>query len=155
MTPPDNAWQRPATASVRRITASDVERVVPLMAELGYPTSADVLAARLCALSRNPADAVLVAEFDGSIVGLTALHSFELLHIPGRTGRITALVVSAVARKQGIGTQLLHAAEKCLVECGCTRLEVASAERRSDAHAFYEKHGYIEKRRRFMKSVPT
>lgn len=137
---------------IRRLAASDVDRAAPLMADLGYPTTADTFAERLAALSANPSSAVLVAEADGSFVGLVSMHSFEMLHRPGRLGRITALVVASSARGRGVGTELLKAAEEHLRQSGCTMLEVTSNDRRADAHAFYAARGYREKRVRFVKT---
>lgn len=137
---------------IRRLTSQDASSAVPLMAELGYPTNADSFTERFAALSTNPHSAVLVAEAQGSIVGLVAVHSFEMLHRPGRLGRITALVVASSARGRGVGTDLLKAAEDHLRQSGCTILEVTSNDRRADAHAFYAARGYHEKRVRFVKN---
>ena len=121
------------------------------MGELGYPTDPDEFSRRSAAVSERPEDAVLVAEENGNIVGLVALHSFEMIHRPGRLGRVTALVVAQSARGRGVGGQLLDAAEKHLLALGCTRLEVTSGPGRIDAHRFYESHGYKEWRVRFIK----
>jgi ribosomal protein S18 acetylase RimI-like enzyme len=141
--------------AIRHLTSADVARIIPLMAELGYPTTPSALAERLDALNSNPEDAVLVAEEGLEIVGLVAVHSFAMLHRPGRLGRITALVVASDARGRGVGAQLLSAAENHLRLQGCVLLEVTSAEQRADAHAFYLARGYREKRVRFIKSSGT
>jgi len=137
---------------IRRLTSSDATVAAPLMAELGYPTTADAFAERFDALCTSAYNAVLVAEAQGSIVGLVSVHSFEMLHRPGRLGRITALVVASSARGHGVGTRLLKAAEDHLQNCGCTVLEVTSGDQRADAHAFYAARGYHEKRVRFVKN---
>jgi len=121
------------------------------MAELGYPTDAESFAERVDAVNRNPDDGVLIAEEAGSILGLVAVHSFEMLHRSGRLGRITALVVSPSARSRGVGRQLLDAAESHLLASGCVKLEVTSGEHRPDAHGFYAAHGYHEQRVHFVK----
>jgi GNAT superfamily N-acetyltransferase len=141
--------------TIRRFTSKDAALALPLMAELGYPTTAVELSDRIAALGAHADDAVLVAEEGGGILGLVAVHSFEMLHRPGRLGRITALVVAASAQGRGVGTQLLIAAEAHLRRCGCVQLEVTSGEQRSSAHAFYAARGYHEKRVRFVKSPAT
>ena len=125
------------------------------MAELGYPTNDALFAERVAAVSANPNDAVLLADEAGAIVGLVAIHSFEMLHRPGRLGRITALVVSASARRRGVGHELLSTAESHLRSIGCTKLEVTSGASRPDAHGFYAAHGYEEQRVHFVKSPAT
>ena len=127
---------------IRRLTSSDANSATQLMAELGYPTTADAFETRFEALCANPHSAVLVAEAQGNIVGLVSVHSFEMFHRPGRLGRIPALVVAPSARGHGIGTRLIEAAEEHLQQSGCTMLEVTSNERRTDAHAFYQ--GFID-----------
>ena len=141
--------------NIRPLTASDAARVAPLMAELGYPTDPASFATRVAAVSANPDDGVLIAEHDGTIVGLVAVHSFEMLHRAGRLGRITALVVSASARNRGVGRQLLNAAEGHLRASGCIKLEVTSGEWRPEAHNFYAAHGYVEQRVHFVKNLAT
>lgn len=141
--------------TIRRLTQTDVQLAAPLMAQLGYPVSSEDFAERLAAVDGNPDNAVLVADEHGAILGLVALHSFEMLHRPGRLGRITALIVAEVARGRGIGSELISAAESYLRSCGCIQLEVTSAEQRSEAHSFYAAHGYREKRVRFYKAVAT
>ena len=138
--------------SIRRITASDVPNAAALLAELGYPTTEADLGERLKAIATNPDDAVLVAAEAGNIVGLVSVHSFEMIHRPGRLGRITSLVVAASARGRGLGTNLLAAAEKHLRANGCVKLEVTSGEQRSSAHDFYAANGYKEERVRFTKT---
>jgi len=138
--------------SIRRITSSDVPSAAALLAELGYPTTEADLGERLKAIATNPDDAVLVAAEDGNILGLVSVHSFEMIHRPGRLGRVTALVVAAAARGRGVGAELLGAAEAHLRAKGCVKLEVTSGEQRSSAHDFYAANGYKEERVRFTKT---
>ena len=141
--------------NIRRISLSDVSAAAALMSELGYPTSDAALAERLAAIAANSDDAVLVAEEGSKIVGLISVHSFEMIHRPGRLGRVTALIVAASARGRGVGTGLLGAAEKHLRSHGCVKLEVTSGDQRSSAHDFYAAQGYKEERVRFTKSSPN
>jgi GNAT superfamily N-acetyltransferase len=135
------------------MTPADVPQALPLMTELGYPTDVTALTARLSAVCAEADDAVFIADVDDAIVGLIACHSFEMLHRPGRLGRITALVVAGSARGRGVGHALVNAAEDHLRALGCIKLEVTSAEQRSDAHRFYRRLGYAEQRVRFIKDA--
>jgi ribosomal protein S18 acetylase RimI-like enzyme len=140
---------------IRSIAASDIPQVTALMAELGYPTEDTSLARRLAAVARNPEDDVLIAEDEGTVLGLVAVHSYEMLHRPGRLGRITALVVAGAARRRGVARDLMAVAEQRLRALGCIKLEVTSAAHRSAAHAFYGSLGYEEQRVHFVKNVQT
>jgi GNAT superfamily N-acetyltransferase len=139
--------------AIRTMNRADAPAAAMLMSELGYPTDARSFAERFAAVSAIASDKVLIAEEAGNIVGLAALHSFEMIHRPGRLGRVTALVVAEGARGRGIGGQLLAAAEQHLRALGCTRLEITSGPERLGAHRFYETHGYEERRVRFIKDV--
>jgi len=141
--------------TIRPFASSDLPKIVPLMAELGYPANEASLAVRIAAVCANPGDGVLLAEEAGGIVGLAAVHSFEMLHRPGRLGRITAFIVSSSARRRGVGRQLLCAAEAHLRSAGCAKLEVTSGDARHDAHAFYAAQGYEEQRVHFVKNPAT
>ncbi len=138
---------------VRPATRDDAEHLVPLIRELGYEQPAEVVAGKLAAAARSEVDAVLLAVDDDRIAGLIACHALETLHIAGRLGRITALVVAASHQRRGVGAMLVDAAETFFRSAGCRRIEVTSGVRREGAHAFYRAQGYAETSKRFVKSV--
>jgi GNAT superfamily N-acetyltransferase len=139
--------------TVRPATARDAPAVAALLGELGYPTSPALAGERLAALASDD-DAVLLA-FDerGDALGLISLHRMRVLHAGGVVGYITALVTTSSARGRGVGRALLASAERWARDAGCRRLTVTSAERRSDAHAFYEACGMPYTGRRFAKAL--
>ena len=63
-------------------------------------------------LSDADGDTVFVAESDGRVIGCISIHTCEPFHRCSRAGRITALVVDADYRSQGIGRALVEMAEK-------------------------------------------
>src|SRR5690349_1343298 len=112
--------------------------VVGLLAELGYPDNeVDVVHDRLAEWAAEPMSLVAVAERDGRLLGLVAVTTILYLERPGRLGRIVTLVVTAEARGQGVGRQLVGAAESFAHSHGCVSMEVSSARGRIKAHAFY------------------
>lgn len=56
-----------------------------------------------------------------------------------------ALIVSPAYRGQGIGRQLVEAAEKAARDLGCITMEVTSARSRTESHPFYQNLGYQER----------
>lgn len=138
--------------TIRPIASDDLPGAVQLMGELGYPTNEAMLAKRIAAFSANPDDRILIAADAGNVLGLAAVHSFEMLHRPGRLGRVTAFIVSSAARRRGVGRDLLEAAEAHLRALGCIKFEVTSNAARGGAHAFYAAQGYEEQRVHFVKS---
>jgi GNAT superfamily N-acetyltransferase len=140
------------TIDIRDASAADVPALAALVAELGYPTPEATMAVRLDAMI-DAGEKVLVAERDGDVVGLLTLHVTPVLHRPTAVGRLTALVVAERARGAGVGRSLVAAAEHILAARGCALIEVTSNQRRTDAHAFYQRLGYDVTSLRFKKDL--
>jgi len=85
---------------------------------------------------------VLVAGIDGAVVGCLSTSVMRVLHRPAPVGRISMMVIEEALRSQGIGAQLVEAAEQALAAQGCYMIEVTSHVRRTEAHRFYERLGY-------------
>jgi GNAT superfamily N-acetyltransferase len=130
----------------------DAPAVSRLLDELGHPAPEDEVRARLADLGRLPGHVVLVLEDDGGVIGAASGFVTPVLHRPGVTGRISVMVVAEAARGEGGGTRLLEAMEEALLARGATRLELTSNLRRTDAHAFYEKRGWVRQGLRFEKT---
>jgi GNAT superfamily N-acetyltransferase len=139
---------------IRPAVADDADKIVGLVRELGYAVTADFIVEKLDQLSSMPGTKILVADRESEIIGLLCFSILPLLHVSGGLGRISALVVGSQFKGNGIGTRLVAEAEKFAWESGCGRIEVTSAEHRTDAHAFYEGAGYRQDSRRFMKRRP-
>jgi GNAT superfamily N-acetyltransferase len=140
---------------LRDATAADADAIASLLAELGHPAASADVPARLAAI-RNEHGAVLLAVDDADTpLGLMSLSRHVTLHARGPIASITALVTASSARRRGVGERLVDAAKKWAVEQGCVRLSVTSAERRSDAHAFYPACGLPYTGRRFAMEIAT
>jgi GNAT superfamily N-acetyltransferase len=82
---------------------------------------------------------VLVAVLDGEFVGLcTAYDDIESVRF-GRRVWVEDLAVHPDRRSLGIGKQLLDEAKRWARARGARRLQLDSAEARTDAHRFYER----------------
>lgn len=128
---------------IRPAVPGDAEVLVGLFTELGHPeNSVAEVRARIVAWTADPACAALVAEVDGQVVGVVGLVAVPYLEQPGKCGRVVAIVTSSAARGQGVGRRLMAAAEDVARQLGCVRMELTSANRRTDAHAFYGNLGY-------------
>ena len=67
--------------------------------------------------------------------------------------RVTSLVVSSRHRSRGVGEKLVAAAATFAREHGCSGIEVTSAERRVDAHRFYQRLGFARTGLRFFQTL--
>ena len=106
----------PVTVIIRAAVRADVGRLSELSAVLGYPASAEAVAARLERLAASADDLVLVAELPGGpVIGWLHASEQELLET-GRRVEIVGLVVDA-ARPQQCGQDrvppVLRAARLC------------------------------------------
>jgi len=61
--------------------------------------------------------------------------------------------VAAEHQGEGIGRELLQAAETWARQAGAARIEVTSAAHREAAHAFYRARGYSDGSMRFVKRL--
>jgi N-acetylglutamate synthase-like GNAT family acetyltransferase len=131
----------------------DAPRIAELLGQLGYPTSREAAARRLRALLDSEADEVWVAELDGRIAGLVAIHVSGALEYDGEVAKVSAIVVDERERRQSVGKRLMAFAEREARRRGCVVLFLTTAERRKDAHAFYRSLGYEQTGRRFAKAL--
>jgi GNAT superfamily N-acetyltransferase len=125
--------------------------IAALLDELGYPSTAAQVEARLAAL---PADELmLVAEVDGQVAGLAGLRVEPLIERDEPSGRLTALVVASRWRGRGVGESLVRAVEEEARARGCERIVLSSGNHRAEAHVFYERLAYEATGRRFAKEL--
>ncbi len=141
-----------ADPEIRVAELRDAEALSPLLEALGYPAAADLIERRLQRLVTNPNAIVLVSSVDRAVEGLATAHMFETIHAEAPAAWITTLVVSAAARRRGVGSGLVRALERWAQERGAIRISVNSGTHRLDAHAFYEGLGYIPNGKRFSRA---
>lgn len=133
--------------------AGDAGAVADLVEQLGYPTSEEAIAPRLEALTASDVDRVVVAELDGTVVGLAALHTSLTLEYDQPAAKLSAIVVDEAARGLGVGRALVEALVLEARERGCRLIFLTTAERRSDAHSFYGRLGFQYTGRRYAKTL--
>lgn len=98
--------------------------------------------------------AVLVALEGDEVVGLCqvmVLRHFQ--HAGGLCAELESVFVREDRRARGVGGALLEAAEALARERGCYRVQLTSNVVRTDAHRFYEAHGYAPTHHGFKKGL--
>jgi len=143
----------PNAISIRTAVQADSSAIALLMAELGYPANKEEVDRRLEQTSTSPADLVLVAETGQQMTAMASIHFMLYFHRGETLCKITSFVVKDGYRGQGIGSALLAHIERFARERGCHRMELTSAEGRTEAHAFYEGKGYRKAGFKFYKPL--
>jgi len=140
--------------TIRDAVIDDAEALARLVTDLGYPTTAAQMQARLESIVADADYRTLVASDVGVLVGFVGLRIGHSYAHDQLYGQIMAFSVAPGRQRQGVGSLLLQAGEAALVARGAETIVVTTANRRADAHAFYEKHGYAFTGRRYAKAAP-
>jgi GNAT superfamily N-acetyltransferase len=133
-----------AIIRIRKARRGDAARIAQLSGELGYPASAEQIAARLRQLTPASRHAVFVAELpdnEAGLIGWVHVSTSHLLESDLRA-EVNGLIVADGQRSAGAGAKLLQAAEEWARRRGCKGMNVRSKVIRERAHKFYERNGY-------------
>jgi GNAT superfamily N-acetyltransferase len=141
------------TVVLRAAEAADVPAIVALIAADQLGATRDGVASpsdlapylrAFDAIDRDPAHVLLVAQFDGEVVG-----TLQLSYLPGlaRRGALRAQVEAVRVREDhrggGLGAAMLDWAVGAARERGCALVQLASDKSRVGAHRFYERLGFV------------
>jgi GNAT superfamily N-acetyltransferase len=137
---------------VRDAVPEDAVAIADLLGELGYPASAVEIPERLGAVAGVPGR-VLVAEDAGAVLGVASVTRLTLLHRAGPVALLSALVVQARRRGEGVGRALVEAAEQQAAAWDCETLEITSRDDRHRTHRFYVGLGFESGSRKFVRPV--
>ena len=142
---------------IRDAVVGDWPQVASLLVELGRDVSPSA--------ATNPSFVIrfgghlalresrtLVAEqLGGRLVGFLDMEFRQRLGHPRPQAWINDLVVAEGYRGKGIGTALLGRAEELARRRGCFRMSLETAGWRTDAHGFYERQGWTDNGKWFLK----
>jgi GNAT superfamily N-acetyltransferase len=138
--------------TIRDARPEDSAAIADLLGQLGYPATVEAVEVRLERLGAA-GDRVVVAEVGGRVVGLASLRVSPSIEYDTPAGQLASLVVDEAHRGAGIGRALVEAMENEARARGCGALFLTTAERRGDAHAFYERLGLECTGRRYAKTL--
>ncbi|WP_063892601.1 GNAT family N-acetyltransferase [Paenibacillus sp. Leaf72] len=140
---------------IRSYEQQDVEAVIELMADLGYPTNKEALSARMEKIASIPSYYTFVAVRDGQAVGMIGCRDIFYYEEDGMVVQISLLVTKQSEQGSGIGTALVAYTEQWARERGASALYLTSGikESRKKAHAFYEARGFDITGYRFVKKL--
>ena len=127
--------------TLRTATTDDADSIASLFTDEGYPAGPSDIVARLARFA-SPHSRVVVADYEGEILGFIALHALPRFEHSDRVIRVMALVVDAGVRERGVGHLLMEEAERIGRELEAAFVEVTAGRHRPDAQHLYEALGY-------------
>ncbi|MGK9175085.1 GNAT family N-acetyltransferase [Yokenella regensburgei] len=135
--------------SIRAAELKDIPSLKRLFLQLGYKPDSANLEQRIS--EQHDRLCTLVAVSENEVCGVIVINFIMPVHEDSLWALVSALVIDESARGQGVGQQLLIASEHIAALKKCSQIELSSSEKRVKAHNFYEKNGYKEVRKRFVK----
>lgn len=132
-----------ANVRVRPARAGDAEQISVLIAGLGFEAGPEVVGANLAFLSDRGLVPLVAEAGEEEVVGCISISVMHVLHRPAPVGRLSMLVVAPAWRGKGVGRALVEQALEVLRRAGCGLCEVTSNQALLEAHAFYEKLGFV------------
>ena len=147
-----------AEVVIREARDEDAAAIAELLGELGYPTDAASVPARLANMRADGGQWTLVAEASDELGGaqVVGMATIIVRHVINRDepfGRLASVVVAEEWRSRGIGAALMERTEQICLDAGCSAIEVTSAPHRPRAHDFYRRLGFIDRPERFIKPL--
>ncbi|WAL77139.1 GNAT family N-acetyltransferase [Shewanella sp. DAU305] len=138
--------------NIRLAQLHDAQSIQLLLEQLGYVLPVAALAKTLTECQDNPhsrTDELLVyeqlnAQGEPQVVAVMVLMFFDYFPALSRICRITAIVVDADMRGQGIGTQLIDFAKTRGRQEACQLLELTTSTQRIATQQYYESIGFTK-----------
>ena len=129
---------------IRPASLNDISALLPLFAELGYPTSLEDLIARFKRFLQNSGYGVAVCEQEGQVMGWVAWSKSDLFILDKVRFHIEGLVVASEYRGKGIGKKLMEFVEEIAKKYSPAIIDLTSGLRRAGdgSHEFYKSLGY-------------
>ena len=136
---------------IREAFCTDADSLQPLMLQLGYVISVNVIAEKIKQFQDDPHQYIFIAECDSKVAGFLSLSIIPQLAVVGDFARVAYLCVDDEFRGRKIGQALLACAENKAKQLGCNRMELHSGDHRKQAHSFYLARGYEDAPKYFRK----
>ena len=138
---------------LRPVRIEDATAIDCLLNQLGYPGTILFLPDRIEAILMDAMAACWIAEKAGEVVGVISMNQIPQLALAGDFARVSYFCIDIQSRGMAIGQTLIQKAEAWARERRCDRIEVHCHERRTSAHRFYQREGFIESPKYFIKML--
>ncbi|MBC8065191.1 MAG: GNAT family N-acetyltransferase [Chlorobia bacterium] len=139
---------------VRQATLDDAEAIIDLTRQLGYQLPDQQILANLEEMLNDDRRVVLVLVIESQVVGwCTVVADIAITEPP--YALLSGMVVDEALRGNGLGRELLMAAEAWARDRGLARIRLRTNLVRAGAQAFYERGGYetVKEQRVYTKAL--
>ena len=142
---------------IRDATVEDWPDVAGLLVELGRdvstsaPSNPSYVIRFGGHLARRETRTLVAHEATGRVLGFIDMEFRQRLGHPRPQAWVNDLVVTESERGKGIGTALLKEAEDLARKRGCFRMSLETSAWREATHRFYEREGWIDNGKWFVK----
>lgn len=139
---------------IRPASRNDVKEMTEIISiSLGYPCSEELVAEKLNSVDKGREE-VFVSVMDEKVNGFIHIEKYDTLYLETLCN-VLGLAVANSAKRRGIGSALIKAAEGWAKDKGIFAMRLNSGEKRSEAHTFYRSLGYndVKGQLRFMKKL--
>lgn len=128
---------------IRKLVVADYNALNRLNGEeLGYPVDVKITKDKLEKILQQAHHLCLGYEDENQkIIGYVHVEVYDTLYAP-TLYNVLALAVSSTERRKGIGSALMEEMEIMGRENGIEGVRLSSGESQKEAHLFYEKQGY-------------
>lgn len=139
---------------IRDAVLSDTPVIEKLLNQLGYPDTGIFLESRVKEMMQSSSEKLLVYEDEnGHAIGFMSLHFMPRIALAGDFMQIVYFAIDETVRSKGVGAQMEAYATLLARERNCSAIELHCNERRKDAHRFYERQGYEESPKYYIKKL--
>lgn len=128
----------------RNASQDDLKALLPLLKDLSYETTYDILKKRLEPVFNHPDYTLMIGETNGTPVSLCAYVKMYPVEFDGNYYRVLAFVVSKSVQGQGIGTKMIDELKRRAISEDVKLIALNSGDRpeRYPAHQFYLNNGF-------------
>ncbi|MBT2647382.1 GNAT family N-acetyltransferase [Bacillus sp. ISL-34] len=138
---------------IRRAVIEDWKAIANLLSQLDYSDTETFIREKMEKIIIHPDEDLLVYEDNGEVIAFISLHYIPQIALKGDFARISYFAVDKTIRSKGIGREIEAFCTELAKNRNCDRLEVHCHSRRTDAHRFYARQGFIESPKYFMKMI--
>lgn len=137
---------------IRNASPGDGPAISLLLEQLDYFGTGHFMEVRLADMLQNPAELLLVWD-EPPVKGFVSLHFIPMIGVGKDFAHISYLIVDESYRSKGIGRRLEERITLVARERGCDRIVAHCHSRRTQAHAFYLRQGFIESPKYLIKKL--